>query len=105
MTKPIRKTPIASLWQHMGPLARIVALPIYAYRYTFSPFVGHVCRHQPTCSVYALEALAAHGAFRGFSLAIRRVLRCHPYGQSGYDPVPGPQTREQAVQTQPHKKG
>jgi putative membrane protein insertion efficiency factor len=48
---------------------------------------GH-CRHQPTCSNYALQALRTHGGWRGGWLALRRVLRCHPWGTWGYDPVP-----------------
>lgn len=73
----------------MSPLARLVALPVRAYRLVLSPWVGHNCRYQPTCSAYALEALEAHGALRGGWLATRRVLRCHPFGGSGVDPVPG----------------
>ena len=78
----------AQLWAHMGIFAKIVALPIYAYRYTFSPYVGRSCRYQPTCSVYGLEALARHGALMGLYFTVRRVIRCHPFGGSGYDPVP-----------------
>ncbi|MCX7889513.1 MAG: membrane protein insertion efficiency factor YidD [Rhodobacteraceae bacterium] len=73
----------------MSPLARLVALPVRAYRLVLSPWVGHSCRYQPTCSAYALEALERHGAFRGTWLAVRRILRCHPWGGSGFDPVPG----------------
>ncbi len=73
----------------MSPLAHIVALPVRAYRLLFSPWVGHGCRYQPTCSAYALEALERHGAFKGTWLMIRRVGRCHPLGGHGYDPVPG----------------
>lgn len=72
----------------MTPLAHILALPVRAYRLIFSPWVGHNCRYQPTCSVYALEALEAHGAFKGGYLAAKRILRCNPWGASGYDPVP-----------------
>lgn len=68
--------------------ARILALPVKAYRLIFSPWVGHNCRYQPTCSAYALEALEKHGAIKGGWLAARRILRCHPWGKSGYDPVP-----------------
>lgn len=73
----------------MSPLARILALPVKAYRLIFSPWVGHNCRYQPTCSQYALEALETHGGLRGGWLALRRILRCHPWGSSGHDPVPG----------------
>ncbi len=73
----------------MSPLAHLLALPVRAYRLLFSPWVGHNCRYQPTCSAYALEALARHGAIRGGWLTLRRIGRCHPWGSSGYDPVPG----------------
>lgn len=72
----------------MTPLARIVALPVRAYRLVFSPWVGHNCRYHPTCSAYALQALERHGALRGSWLAGRRILRCHPWGGSGVDEVP-----------------
>jgi putative membrane protein insertion efficiency factor len=72
----------------MTPLARLLSLPIKAYRLILSPWVGHNCRFQPTCSCYALEALEQHGAARGGYLAVRRLARCHPLGSSGYDPVP-----------------
>jgi putative membrane protein insertion efficiency factor len=72
----------------MSPLAHIVALPVRAYRLLGSPWVGHNCRYQPTCSAYALEALEKHGAFKGTWLAMRRIGRCHPWGSDGYDPVP-----------------
>ena len=67
----------------MGPMARLLALPVYAYRYTFSPYVGHVCRHQPTCSVYALESLATHGAFRGFFFSRQAGMAMPSLGQLG----------------------
>ena len=72
----------------MTPLAHLAALPIRAYRLLLSPWLGLNCRYQPTCSAYALEALEKHGAIRGTWLAIRRIVRCHPGGGSGYDPVP-----------------
>jgi uncharacterized protein len=68
--------------------ARILALPIRAYRLVLSHWVGHACRFQPTCSAYALAALEAHGALRGGWLALRRIARCHPLGGSGIDNVP-----------------
>ena len=72
----------------MTPLAQLVALPVRGYRLLFSPWVGHGCRFQPTCSAYALEALERHGALRGSWLTLRRIGRCHPWGRSGHDPVP-----------------
>ncbi|MDW8370335.1 MAG: membrane protein insertion efficiency factor YidD [Geminicoccaceae bacterium] len=59
-----------------------------AYRLLLSPVRGPSCRYLPTCSEYALEALERHGAWRGGWLALRRVARCHPWGGSGFDPVP-----------------
>ena len=72
----------------MSPLARLVALPVHAYRLLLSPWVGRSCRFHPTCSVYALEALERHGALRGGRLTLRRIARCHPFGGSGIDNVP-----------------
>lgn len=72
----------------MSPLARLVALPVRAYRLVLSPWVGQSCRFHPTCSAYALEALERHGAFRGGWLTLRRIARCHPWGGSGIDNVP-----------------
>lgn len=72
----------------MTPFAHLVALPVRAYRLILSPWVGHNCRYQPTCSAYAMEALHKHGGLRGGLLAARRIARCHPWGGDGYDPVP-----------------
>lgn len=58
------------------------------YQYCISPFVPKVCRFEPSCSVYAVEALKKHGVLKGSYLAARRILRCNPWGGSGYDPVP-----------------
>ena len=72
----------------MRPAARLLALPVRAYRLVFSPWVGFHCRYHPTCSAYALEALEKHGARRGLWLTLRRIGRCHPGGSSGIDNVP-----------------
>jgi len=72
----------------MSPMAKVAAVPVRAYKLVISPFIGANCRYQPTCSVYALEALERHGALKGGWLAIRRMARCHPWGGSGIDNVP-----------------
>jgi len=61
---------------------------IRVYQYTLRPLVGANCRFAPSCSDYAREALDRHGAMKGSYLAVRRILRCHPYHPGGYDPVP-----------------
>ena len=63
-------------------------LLIRFYQVAISPFTPASCRFSPTCSHYALEALEKHGALKGSWLAIKRISRCHPWGGSGYDPVP-----------------
>ncbi|MCM1519422.1 MAG: membrane protein insertion efficiency factor YidD [Lachnoclostridium sp.] len=69
-------------------LRRIYVIPILIYRNCISPLFPPVCRFSPSCSAYALEAILKHGIFRGTWLAIKRICRCHPWGGSGYDPVP-----------------
>lgn len=71
-----------------GFAARVLLGLVVCYRYTLSPLLGPRCRYLPTCSDYAREALLLHGALRGSWLTLRRLARCHPYGGSGYDPVP-----------------
>jgi uncharacterized protein len=69
-------------------MTAILVTLIRAYQYLFRPLLGANCRFAPTCSEYALEAIIKHGAAKGMLLAIRRVLRCHPYHSGGFDPVP-----------------
>lgn len=68
--------------------AALLILPVRFYQLSISPMLPPSCRFTPTCSQYAIEALRRHGAVRGTLLALRRLLRCHPWGGSGYDPVP-----------------
>ncbi len=68
--------------------AHIIALPVRVYRFGISPVIPSRCRHLPTCSEYALEALKIHGPLDGLWLSIKRIGRCHPWGTHGYDPVP-----------------
>ncbi|MDR2775552.1 MAG: membrane protein insertion efficiency factor YidD [Tannerella sp.] len=69
-------------------LTQLFLLPVYFYKYCISPFTPASCRYTPTCSEYAVEALKKYGPLKGCRLAIKRILRCHPWGGSGYDPVP-----------------
>jgi len=62
--------------------------PIKLYQYTISPLLGNKCRHTPSCSQYSIEAIHEWGFFKGFWLGFKRVIRCHPWGTHGYDPVP-----------------
>lgn len=69
-------------------IAPMVGL-IYLYKYLISPLLPAACRHYPSCSSYALDALKLHGPVKGSLMAGNRILRCHPWGTSGFDPVPG----------------
>jgi hypothetical protein len=69
-------------------LRRLAILPICLYQWTLSPLLPRSCRFTPSCSAYAVDAILAHGLWRGVGLAGRRLLRCHPWGGQGYDPVP-----------------
>jgi putative membrane protein insertion efficiency factor len=68
--------------------ATALKLPIYAYRYSLSMLIGRQCRHLPTCSEYAIDAIDRNGAWRGFWLTLSRFLRGRPGGTSGFDPAP-----------------
>ncbi len=72
----------------MSPFALLLRMMILAYRWTLSPLLPTSCRFAPSCSSYAAEAIAEHGALAGGWLALRRIARCHPWGGDGYDPVP-----------------
>ncbi|MBR7054875.1 MAG: membrane protein insertion efficiency factor YidD [Prevotella sp.] len=77
------------LWRWlMKLLEALLLLPIVFYQRVISPFTPPSCRFTPTCSEYARQAIAKHGPFKGLWLAIKRLSRCHPWGGSGYDPVP-----------------
>jgi putative membrane protein insertion efficiency factor len=72
----------------LQPLRGLLIAVIRLYRLFISPLLGPACRFEPSCSAYACCALARHGVVRGAWLAARRIGRCHPWGGSGYDPVP-----------------
>lgn len=69
-------------------IGRLLILPIRFYQKYISPYTPPSCRFTPTCSQYAIEAIRKHGPIKGLLLAIWRLLRCNPWGSSGYDPVP-----------------
>ena len=79
--------PVRELFPAIRP-ARIAAGAVRLYQLALSPLMPPNCRHLPTCSEYAIEALRVHGVLRGGWLAARRIARCHPFGTSGLDPVP-----------------
>ena len=66
----------------------IFIVPIKIYQILISPLFGPSCRFTPTCSQYTIEAIQKHGPFKGGWLGFRRILRCHPWGGCGHDPVP-----------------
>ena len=70
-------------------MRHVVQLVLWGYKRWISPLLPHACRFVPTCSEYAMEAVERHGVIRGGLLAAGRLLRCHPFARSGYDPVPG----------------
>ncbi len=76
-----------------GLLADILHWLIRGYQLVISPVIGPRCRHLPSCSDYAIEAISRFGALRGGWLAFRRIIRCNPWGTSGYDPVPEPRPK------------
>ncbi len=75
-------------------LSRALIAPIRLYRAAISPLLPASCRFSPTCSAYAIEAIERHGALRGVWLGTKRICRCHPWGGSGFDPVPPSPVRD-----------
>jgi len=69
-------------------LKKIFILPIRFYQLSISPLLGAHCRHTPTCSQYTIEAIMEWGILKGTWIGMKRIVRCHPWGTSGYDPVP-----------------
>lgn len=72
----------------MKLISGLLILLVKVYQYTISPILPNSCRYNPSCSSYSIQALKKHGPFKGFYLSVKRVLSCHPWGGSGYDPVP-----------------
>ncbi|MBX2896207.1 MAG: membrane protein insertion efficiency factor YidD [Cyclobacteriaceae bacterium] len=69
-------------------LKKLFILPVRIYQVTISPLLGAHCRHTPSCSQYTIEAIQEWGVLKGIVLGAKRIGRCHPWGTSGYDPVP-----------------
>jgi len=82
-TRAVRRLREAAL-----PLAFLLKGIVWAWRLVGAPIAGPVCRFEPSCSTYALEAIERFGPFKGAALTAKRLARCHPWGGSGYDPVP-----------------
>ncbi|MCC7376631.1 MAG: membrane protein insertion efficiency factor YidD [Verrucomicrobiales bacterium] len=88
----------------------LILIAVRAYRWILSPMKtallgpGAACRHYPSCSAYAEQAVSAHGAMRGSVLALRRLSRCHPWGTAGFDPVPAAPVRF-AASSNPRRSG
>ena len=69
-------------------VVQLLLMPLRFYKWSISPLLPPMCRFHPSCSVYAMGAIAVHGPFKGSWLAARRVTRCHPFNRGGLDPVP-----------------
>ncbi len=72
----------------LSPIVFLLKMVVRFYQIFLSPILPRSCRYTPTCSHYAIQALEKHGLFKGGYLAVKRILSCHPWGGSGYDPVP-----------------
>ena len=96
-----RKTPVKVVKQVLFFFHKLLLFLflflIKAYQYLISPFTSPSCRHIPTCSNYAYEALKVHGLLKGGWLAVKRLSRCHPLGTWGYDPVPPKKQKNKKV--------
>ena len=76
----------------MNVAGAVLTGAVRTYQWTVRPLIGANCRFHPSCSEYAVEAIAAHGALRGAALSARRILRCNPWTEGGHDPVPNPES-------------
>ncbi len=85
----------------MKPIRTVLKLLIRGYQLFVSPVLGANCRYAPSCSQYAIEAIESHGAVRGSWLAVKRIGRCHPWGGSGYDPVPSERDHDHTAGARP----
>ena len=72
----------------MNAAQALFLIPLRVYKRVISPLLPPMCRFEPTCSVYTMQAIEKHGALRGAGMGVRRLLRCHPFNPGGWDPVP-----------------
>lgn len=72
----------------MKIIKKVFIFPVRLYKFLISPLLGSNCRHSPTCSQYMIDAINEWGVIKGIWLGINRLSKCHPWGTSGYDPVP-----------------
>ena len=80
---------LGKIWKAISSVFKFIFLAlIKGYQYLLSPMLGASCRFTPTCSQYTKKAIEKYGPFKGTYLGIKRILKCHPWGKSGYDPVP-----------------
>jgi len=86
-------------------LRRMAVAPIRFYRRFLSPLKPPTCRFHPTCSAYGVEAILTHGLLRGLALTVWRILRCQPFCEGGYDPVPPRRSRSEPVPPEPEPGG
>lgn len=76
--------------KNKSPLQRVLKGLIKLYQWLISPWFGAKCRFHPSCSEYAVEAIETHGSLKGAWLSVKRILKCHPLSEGGFDPVPNP---------------
>lgn len=72
----------------MNAAQALLLIPLRVYKRVISPLLPPMCRFEPTCSVYTMQAIEKHGALRGAGMGVRRLFRCHPFNPGGWDPVP-----------------
>lgn len=88
----------------MNPITWFFLKLIRFYQLFISPLIGSNCRYSPTCSAYATQALKTHGLLKGGWLSLKRILRCHPWGGSGYDPVPEKTKKNDDIKSKEDKR-
>ncbi|WP_456379892.1 membrane protein insertion efficiency factor YidD [Thiolapillus sp.] len=77
-----------------GIVKRLLIALVHGYQLLISPFLGQNCRYMPSCSAYTIEAMEKHGPLKGIWMGMKRVGRCHPFHEGGYDPVPDPDKKK-----------